>query len=925
MTTIEFEFFHHMDSVGYDIFCVGPKPLEELKKLCKSNKKCVAFNTMGYLKCNLDNRGSFKKLNTYDGDEDGLYIYTKRYNKISNQIKNKMHINFDNYTFYPCKDSTDHDMRYAGRSLMELKQICDSDPHCAGFNTLGFLKNKIKQESDFINLNMGTCSDGLYVKNARFRVKMLCNWCSSKTLCDDWNKMSKGNYRWNDIEITWDDKDIDFYVIINKPMQNDFYKKDRTIVFHMEPWCGNTQQTWGVKTWGEWADPDESKFLQIRSHKKFYNNGFWQLKATYNDLKTMAFPKTKLLSSICSSKYFDPGHIKRIDFLKFIESKKDDVVQIDIYNSDNVHKFKGYAGPHPPGNKDVGISPYKYYFMPENNEEHNFMTEKIWEPLLTETVAFYWGCPNLSSYIDPRAYILLDLDDFEKSFNIIKCAIINDEWSKRIDIIRMEKQKVLEYFGFFPTLERILHKDFKFNYKPTDNDIKYHKYFNQLINNNLDIDNIAFIDMCNCPDNEPIISAFIDMLIGNYIIDELDYVYIFNYGEELNYEFEGMAQSKIKIINYSKNTQLFDIATLNLVKLFSKYNNDCNILYMNITPNKQINVNFTDYLSYFLIGNSETCLNQLDDYNLICCQSENNIINEGWWAKSNYINKLQKLNDKNEIDKWIETHEECNKYVIYNLNHNNNFEKESYVTNETEKLMNEFYEFDSKTRIKCVNLLRRPDRKDEMIKLFTDTSLIDYCDFYVAVDGQQLVLTPELHAMFAGNDFGTKRGAIGCALSHYDLWNQLISDPIYDKYLVLEDDIEIDGNIKFKLNKLNKLLEKNGEWDILYLGFHMYNKHKKTYAEKISNIKSLSIIPYDTTLTIGGTFGYIINKSGASKLVNYINENGVKHGIDYVMFYRANEMDLNHFETVPQIIFSEFVGGTNKVDSDIQYDYSKLF
>lgn len=64
--------------------------------------------------------------------------------------------------------------------------------------------------------------------------------------------------------------------------------------------------------------------------------------------------KHNRISTICSSKYFDPGHIKRIDFIKYIESKNDSDVQIDIYNHDNKHNFKNYVGPHPINNKDYG-------------------------------------------------------------------------------------------------------------------------------------------------------------------------------------------------------------------------------------------------------------------------------------------------------------------------------------------------------------------------------------------------------------------------------------------------------------------------------------------------------------------------------------------------------------------------------------------
>src|SRR5262249_45989201 len=153
-------------------------------------------------------------------------------------------------------------------------------------------------------------------------------------------------------------------------------------------WCGEEYQTWGVKTWGEWAEPEESKFLQVRSHRKYLNNAFWQLHATYHELKKLPIEKTKLISTICSSKYFDPGHKKRVDFLRFIEEKQDDVVQVHIFGYENSLGFKNYKGPHPPGHKDAAMLPYKYCFFAENNSERNFITEKIWEPLLTESLCF---------------------------------------------------------------------------------------------------------------------------------------------------------------------------------------------------------------------------------------------------------------------------------------------------------------------------------------------------------------------------------------------------------------------------------------------------------------------------------------------------------------------------------------------------------
>lgn len=291
------------------------------------------------------------------------------------------------------------------------------------------------------------------------RVKVLCNWCNSKELCNEWDRMSQGGCKWNDIQITWDDKDIDYYAIINKPQEGSFYIPEKSIIFHMEPWCYGSDQNWGIKTWGKWAKPDVKNFLQVRTHKKYICNGFWQISHSYSTLKTLKPNKImdNKISTIVSSKYCDPGHIKRIDFLKFLEGRGEmSVADVDIYGYDNNHGFKNYKGSLEINKKENGIEPYKYYFMCENNKEYNYMTEKIWEPILCETLCFYWGCPNLYQYIDPMAYVELDMDDFEKSYQTIKNAISQNLWQQRLPFIKKEKNKILEKYNFFPTLENVI-------------------------------------------------------------------------------------------------------------------------------------------------------------------------------------------------------------------------------------------------------------------------------------------------------------------------------------------------------------------------------------------------------------------------------------------------------------------------------------
>ena len=368
---------------------------------------------------------------------------------------------YNNYIFLKNMDIIDNDINFFNNfNINNLINECNKNIYSQGFNTLGFIKSNI-EEDKLIKSNYFNNKDGIFIKLNRFiRIKIIGDWCNSEQLCKEWSVMSQGDCKWNNIKITYEDNDIDYYIIINRCLYGEKYISEKTIIFQMEPYCTNSYQNWGVKTWGIWACPDPNIFLEVRTNKYYYNNCMWQLKSTYYELLNNKIEKKyDYLSIICSSKYFDPGHIKRIDFLKFIESKEDIFFKIDIYGNDNKHNFNNYKCSLPFENKDDGIVPYKYYFMAENNLENNYITEKLWEPIISECLCFYYGAPNLSDYINPLAYVAIDLDNFEESYNIINNAIKNDLWSERIDIIREEKYKILNYYNFYPTVERIICKD----------------------------------------------------------------------------------------------------------------------------------------------------------------------------------------------------------------------------------------------------------------------------------------------------------------------------------------------------------------------------------------------------------------------------------------------------------------------------------
>jgi GR25 family glycosyltransferase involved in LPS biosynthesis len=598
-------------------------------------------------------------LTTSDWNENGQMIDTDIQNKYDPM---DFDLKIENYIFIPDVDSTGDDIYYQpNKTLDQQKSIADGIPQCIAFNTLGFFKNKINSLTPSRYFNKG---DGIYIKESEYnklnidksdkiRVKMLCNWCSSQQLCKEWSNMCEYDYTWKNIEITWENINIDYYVIINST--NEYYDPKKAFVFHMEPWVYDTTKNWGVKTWGKWIQPD---CIKLRGRNTSYvNNVFWQLENTYSFWLHANIKKTDVISSICSSKYFDEGHIMRIDMLKYFESKG---LCIDIYNQDNHHNFKNYKGPVTPHvDKYNGMVNYKYYFMIENNFETNFITEKLWEPILCESLCFYYGCPNVSEHMDPRTYVLLDTD-FETSYQLIQKAISEDWHTQRLPYIKAAKEDLLHRMSFFP----ILYTDIQTHIR------SYSDYFENRM-----YQRVCFIHSCHLANIGTHILEYIVKQVTT-IEDVFDCIFIINIGEPVN-----IVHPKIKVIQYSSHVNTYELETINLIKTFSEKQTQCEILYLHTkgisNNNDQKIQDWTNMMLYFLIEKSNICIDHLKQYDAVGCNLSTNtktphFSGNFWWSKSSYIKSLPYLhnNIKHDAEWWILRNHTCKYISIHNSNVN---------------------------------------------------------------------------------------------------------------------------------------------------------------------------------------------------------------------------------------------------------------
>ncbi|XP_077986658.1 procollagen galactosyltransferase 2-like [Glandiceps talaboti] len=168
--------------------------------------------------------------------------------------------------------------------------------------------------------------------------------------------------------------------------------------------------------------------------------------------------------------------------------------------------------------------------------------------------------------------------------------------------------------------------------------------------------------------------------------------------------------------------------------------------------------------------------------------------------------------------------------------------------------------------IYMINLVRREDRRNRMMTIFKELGI--EAKHVPAVDGKKLTqseidtlgiqMLPGFADPYNGREL--TKGEIGCFLSHYQIWKEVL-EKRYSKVLILEDDIRF--HYKFKPELIEMMRELEGldlKWDLVYIGRKRMNPDKEFY---VSGSKHL-VWPYYTYWTLG----YILSQKGALKLLD---------------------------------------------------------
>lgn len=169
----------------------------------------------------------------------------------------------------------------------------------------------------------------------------------------------------------------------------------------------------------------------------FGQRGEHRFTMNYEDIAQAHPKKDKLISVISSNKAFSQGHVDRLRFIKKLQERYGD--KVDVFG----RGFKDFA------DKWDVLAPYKYHIVIENSSSDYYWTEKLADCYLAETYPIYHGCTNIQKFFPQEALTPIDIRHFEQTAVIIDRVIAADLATKRQDALLESKQRVLDKYNIF--------------------------------------------------------------------------------------------------------------------------------------------------------------------------------------------------------------------------------------------------------------------------------------------------------------------------------------------------------------------------------------------------------------------------------------------------------------------------------------------
>jgi len=194
------------------------------------------------------------------------------------------------------------------------------------------------------------------------------------------------------------------------------------------------------------------------------------------------------------------------------------------------------------------------------------------------------------------------------------------------------------------------------------------------------------------------------------------------------------------------------------------------------------------------------------------------------------------------------------------------------------KSVDTFKSGSSQPRIFCINLDKDNHRYNNLMRSYyaSDMKPIQL-ERYSAILGSTVSIEQWLSPSAMNEFYAVKKngyrthhyqlttGAVGCFLSHYYLAKQLLDDSSTDTYLILEDDVQLLPSAYTIM--MRELEHAPADWDLIAFYYHrVIGEPAGAHFKRVDGFWGM------------GT--YLLNKKGARKIVDEVEENKIDGQID---------------------------------------------
>jgi len=299
------------------------------------------------------------------------------------------------------------------------------------------------------------------------RIKLECWWTNPNSLKDRFIKQFVPE---SDLKLyEFVDNNPDFTIVFGK---TEFDKiktpKDRNFFFSQEPlWSPNEDRS-RFDLFSKIIISDKTIFENKEEYVESLLPMFYAGHGEYHEdknydwglfLKDSNFNKTKSTSVIVRkdyASYWDSLEIKDISKIIYrlrtdLSIKLSENENIDIFGTHWENNGKNIFGS--AWNKRVALNDYRFSFCSENSIQKNYISEKFWDVVLTDTVPIYLGCSNIDEYIPSDYYI--NLNQYGNDIDVMN-DLICDITKNSETLYKLYEPKIKE-------LKRMFFNDERFN------------------------------------------------------------------------------------------------------------------------------------------------------------------------------------------------------------------------------------------------------------------------------------------------------------------------------------------------------------------------------------------------------------------------------------------------------------------------------